>query len=206
MTAEPTQRADEVWTRIIGLFGGDSVKRKYGPNMPAEWRAITAKLNVVELERGMRRLVHSGRDQVPSLPAFVKLCRTIGDDATEEGPRAPALPNPDRWQGDDWDSAGNRHLRAHITRRLHADPRCYGTPASAHAMQAASRAQSPDADASEGFVHNIDRLVAAKIAWAADMRDLAQNGNGTVPPDLQRHCWRDYLETAERDIAAGTAP
>lgn len=203
MTPEQNQRAEEVWARIIGLFGGDAVKRKYGASMPPEWRGIVAKLNAVELDRGMRRLVYSGRDQVPSLPVFVKLCRAIGDDSIDDGPRATALPNPDRWQGDDWDRAANRHLQAHITRRLHADPRCYGAPASGRAMRILSREESPNADASPQFVRNVHRLVAAKKAWAADMRDVAQQGEVSVR--MQRECWGDYIGAAERQIAVDLA-
>ncbi len=203
MTPEQNQRSDEVWARIIGLFGGDSVKRKYGASMPAEWRGIIGILNAVQLDRGMRRLVHSGRDQVPSLPAFVKLCRTIGDDSIDEGPQAPALPNPDAWVGDQWDIAANRHLQAHIAGRIHANPRHYGHPAPSHAMRKLWRDESLSADASPEFIAAIRRLVTAKNAWAEDMRDLAANHpQGIVDPAVQRACWSDYLGAAEREVRA----
>lgn len=211
MTPEQSQRADEVWARIVGLFGGDAVKRKYGPSMPAEWRGIIAKLDAVQLERGMRRLVYSGRDQVPSLPAFVKLCRAVGDDTIDDEPQAPALPNPDRWQGDDWDNAANRHLLAHITRKLAANPAHYGRGASFKALRASEKdlrdlgLDRHSLDATPRFVDNIQRLVGAKNAWAADMRDLAQHGNAVVDLDVQRECWDDYIGGAERQIAANLA-
>lgn len=198
LTPEQQQRGDEVWKRLIGLFGGDAVKRKYGDTMPPEWRAIIAKLNAVELERGMRRLVHSGRDQVPTLPAFVKLCRAVGGDGEfNEGSGAPALPNPARWQGDAWDVAANTHLLAHITRRLKADPRCYGRPASAHAMRTTT---DPNADASPEFIAAVGLLVQAKNTWANDMREIAEDG--AVNADLQRASWNDLIGAAETEIAA----
>jgi hypothetical protein len=196
-------RANEVWASLVGLFGADTLKRKFGPTPPAEWVGTLAKLDARELERGMRRLVHSGRDQVPTLPAFLRLCRAVGDDTIADEPQALALPNPDAWHGDQWDMAANRHLQAHITRRIHADSRCYGAPASAHAMRKLAREHSPNADASPEFVVAVRQLVAAKNAWAADMRDLASaHPDGIVEPAIQRACWSDYLVSAERAIAA----
>lgn len=177
MGPEQTQRADEVWARIIGLFGGDAVKRKYGPAMPTEWRAIIAKLNTVELERGMRRLVHSGRDQVPSLPAFVRLCRTIGhDDAIPDDPPQATVAQltRDGWNGDAWDIAANQHMLKHVIRRTVERRAPYR-------------------------VTDIDALLAAKKLWAQDMRDLAVNGE--VPVEMQKQLWLEYLDGAERQIA-----
>lgn len=194
-------RAAEVWQRFAGLFGADSVKRKFGATPPAEWVGVIGKLDPRELERGMRRLVHSGRDQLPTLPAFVRLCRALADDSINEGPgTARPLPNPETQRGDEWDTAANKHLQAHLTRRLHSDPQCYGRPATSHAMRTMSRERDAAADASPDFVRNVERLIAAKTAWAADMRDLAQNGSVSV--ERQRECWREYIEEAEAEIAA----
>lgn len=202
LTQEQQQRADEVWKRLIGLFGGEAVKRKYGDTMPPEWRGIVAKLNALELERGMRRLVHSGRDQVPTLPAFVKLCRAVGGDGEFNEGRSglPALPNPDRWQGDAWGVAANFHLLAHITRRLKVDSRCYGRPASARGLRTMTDA---NADASPEFVAAVGLLVQAKNTWAKDMREIAEEGG--VDVKLQRASWDDLLGAAETEIAARKA-
>lgn len=172
-------RASEVWRALIGLFGGDSVMRKYGKTMPAEWPGTVGSLNPVELNRGMRRLTRSGRDQVPSVPAFLRMCRAVGEDPDESAP-APSLPRlPSAGRvGSDWDTTANIHLLAHITRRTCRRGAKYS-------------------------YEETQVLVRAKNAWAADMRDQATaRPDGQIPIDFQRECWNDYIEAAEREIAA----
>ena len=65
--------AERLWRHFVGLFGGDAVERKYGKTIPPEWPLVLAKIEPRKLDRGMRRLLHSGRDQVPTLPAFVRM-------------------------------------------------------------------------------------------------------------------------------------
>lgn len=193
-------RTDELWKRFVGMFGGEAVARKFGDAPPAEWVAMIGQLNDYQLERGMRRLLHSGKATVPSLPEFLKLCRTVGGDEEFDGPQRPALSAPDPFQGDAWDMAANRHLLAYIARQLAEDPRRYGRGPSKAAMQVS---KSKNADASPEFVANVGRLVAAKNAWAADMRDIAQNGE--VAEDVQRVVWSDYIGRAEAEIARAHA-
>ena len=193
----PQSRAAELWKHFAGMFGADALKRKFGAIPPEEWVACLSRLQPHELERGMRRLLHSGRDQVPTLPAFLRLCRAVGDDSIDdEAPPLPMLTGRNTPEADPWEVAANRHLLKHITDRIYAAGRPYGRPASAHAMRVMT---TPNADASPEFIRNVHRLVDAKKAWAADMRDLAQNG--PVPITVQRQCWADYIGRAESDIA-----
>lgn len=183
-------RASEVWRRFTGLFGGDAIIRKFGKEIPPEWTSVISKIKDHELDRGMRRLVHSGRDGVPSLPAFVKLCRTIQDDGIEEGPRALALPNPDKWEGDKWDIAANNRLLSYIMRHIVEKTRFFGAPG------------SPEMKA------KTDILVAAKKRWAALMRDWdvdRETGEVLEPPmEDQNISWKGAMESAEAEYPAQT--
>lgn len=146
MQPERIDRAEELWRRFIGMFGGDSVKRKFGTTMPQEWRATVSHLDPRQIDRGLRRLVYSGAEHVPSLPAFLRLCRSL-DDTLDPKP-TPANTLPSHADGFDvWDIAGNRHLLAHILRRT-----------------------------LRGRSVGVDLLVQAKRSWCEDMRDLARNG------------------------------
>ena len=163
-------RTADIWTRFVGMFGGEAVARKFGDAPPAEWVGMVGQLNDYQLERGMRRLVYSGRANVPSLPEFLKLCRTIGND--EEFGETPALPPPqdDGYRGDQWDIAANTHLLAYVVRQIAEGDKRYG-------------------------LEDVARLVDAKRLWSADMRDLARNGE--VPVSMQREVWADYIKRAE---------
>lgn len=184
-------RASEVWRRFTGMFGGDAVQRKFGKDIPPEWTSVLSKLKDFELERGMRRLVHSGRDNVPSLPAFTKLCRTIQDDGVDEGPRPLALPNPDNFKGDKWDIASNLRLMSYIMRHVVEKTRFFGAPNSAE-MKAKT-----------------DVLVAAKKRWAALMRDwdIDRETGEIIEPLIadQDESWRGAMESAEAEIATRKA-
>jgi hypothetical protein len=109
----------------------------------------------------------------------------------------PPAPRDDGFRGDVWTIAANHHLQAHITHRLDEDPRRYGRPASAAAMRAMSRELHPNADASPEFIANVGLLVAAKNAWAADMRQYGEE----APVDVQTQCWNQHAEAAEKEIA-----
>lgn len=180
-------RGNDVWRRFAGLFGGDAIMRKFGKDIPPEWTSVLSKLKDFELDRGMRRLVHSGRDGVPSLPAFVKLCRTIQEDGVEEGPRPIALPNPDNWQGDKWDIAANLRLMSYLMRQVVKRTRVFGAPNSPQMKRAT------------------DILVGYKKRWSALMRDWDVNretGEIIEPPlEDQNASWGGLIESAEAEIA-----
>lgn len=158
-------------------------------------------LNDGQLERGLKRLVFSGKTAPPSLPEFIRFCRAVGTDDFDE-PVLPLLPAPDTFTGDVWDMAANRYLMGHIAKRMSQDPKMYGRPASYAAMKASDEdlrilgLDKHNLDASGEFVDQVHRLVAAKNAWAADMRDLAVNGE--VPPSTQKAVWYDLMNTAEK--------
>jgi hypothetical protein len=174
---------EQVWSRLAGCFG-EGLSRKFGDDPPAEWRSVIAELNDYQLAQGMRRLKHSGKPHPPSLPEFVKLCRTVGHADDVSDVRVPTdqqlLPGPsmDRWQ-----LAGNRRLLGHITRRIPKDPRCY--------------------HGGEGHAANIHTLVAMKNRWVELMQDAATVDG--VPPDEQNQSWRVCMAQAEEIIAAGHA-
>jgi hypothetical protein len=85
-----TDRASALWRSLIELFGIDAVKRKYGDTPPSMWRDAVASLSERELQRGMRRVVSSGKPHVPTLPE---------------------LPSP---QVAPWVVPGNQHLMAYV--------------------------------------------------------------------------------------------
>lgn len=105
--------------------------------------------------------------------------------------------------GDAWEAAANRHLLQHIREQMALNSRRYGRPACYVSLRAS---RSGNGDASPEFIGNVGRLVEAKKAWAADMRDLAANtADGTVPGDLQRSVWKDHIGRAEADIRKASA-
>lgn len=103
--------------------------------------------------------------------------------------------------GDKWDEEASLHLQGYIRRRLSADPQAFGRPASYMGMKTMS---TPNADASPEFVRTVQKLVAVKNLWAADMREIAP-GPEDVAPDVKQAAWEDYIASAEADIAAAVA-
>jgi hypothetical protein len=197
---QTAERATAIWDRLLGCFG-DRLIRKFGKTPPAEWIAAVGFLNQAQLERGLRRLLFGGKSEPPSLPEFMRICRAIGSDDFDEGrPTMPALAGPDTWLGDAWDAAANKYLMGHLATQMQHDSRKYGRPASAKSMQT-RREDSPNGDASPEFVANVGRLRQAKALWAADMRDMATDGE--VPVEIQKAVWKDYIGRAEADIARG---
>lgn len=184
----PQSRANTVWTRFVGMFGGDAVDRKYGLTPPPEWVAMISRLNPFEVDRGLRRLAYSGKAHVPSLPEFTSLCRAVGDDTIEEGPRPlPTLPKPVKDPFDGWDIAGNTRFWKYITRRLTDQPRAWGAPGSTRQAEATRIA------------------VGYKNAWAQDMRDgcTVDPGSGEIaqPSEAeQTSTWINCMGRAEADI------
>lgn len=189
-----------IWDRLLGCFG-DALLRKFGKTPPAEWVGGINMLNDAQLERGLRRLVFGGKGHPPSLPEFVRVCRAIGNDEFEEGrDELPKLTHEDSFKGDAWDMVGNRYLMGHIAKLMKNDPKCLGRTASAKLIQAPLKdlqelgVDLHYLDASGEFVENIKLLVTAKNSWAADMRDIAVNGQ--VPVNDQQTIWRDYMKNA----------
>lgn len=187
-----TDRAPEVWRRLIGLFGGDSVRRKYGDTPPAEWVSVIAKLTDYDLERGMRRLVHSGRGHVPSLPEFAKLCRTVGHaDDVPDAPPGPQLSAPEDSRFDDWGVTANRHLLAYVLKHTVVRTRRYAPD---WTTRGAVVTPGPEA------IRRTAVLVKWKNEWASRMRAAADEKG--VPVEDQRDIWANCMALAEAELDA----
>lgn len=106
-----TDRASETWTALAEMYGG-RLTRDLGESVPETWRRTITGLKDYEIQRGLARLLKGGQASAPSLPQFVKACKTIGDD---DGPSAPnnsnTLPAPDY---DVYHSHGQRCLMKYI--------------------------------------------------------------------------------------------
>lgn len=190
-TDNPSQyRASQLWKRFVGMFGGPAVERKYGLEPPPEWVAMMGRLKDFELDRGVRRLAYNGARDVPSLPQFTSLCRAVGDDGIDEGPRsAVALPNPDTRKYDGWALTANNRFCRYVLDRLMTDPRTWG-PAGSNEQHVSTQIG-----------------VAYKNAWARDMRDAEtadpHTGEMVRPPrEVQDSAWWSCMERMEAEIAA----
>lgn len=116
----PLSRADTLWMALLGMYGGDSVHRRYGTSIPPEWSGAINTLSDLQLQRGLRRLLHSGKPHVPTLPEFIRLARSIGNDPDlgDEAPRPPPMRAlPERVpESELWNRQGNTHLMAYVGR------------------------------------------------------------------------------------------
>lgn len=177
-----------IWDRLLGCFG-ESLLRKFGAEPPEEWAEAIGMLHYHEVGRGMRRLVFGWKGGPPNLPDFIRLCRSIGEDEFDDGPRKlVALPPPDDRKFDGADLSANERLLKYITTRLPANPHAWGLPGSAQQREA------------------VQILVAYKNAWAQDMREW-----GGIDPSTgelvratsaeQDSNWKGCMERAEADIA-----
>lgn len=189
-------RAAEVFRRLIGMFGRDSVARKYGEGIPDEWHAMMLRLNEHQVQRGVRMLAYSGKSHVPSLPEFVKLCRDAEHD--RELSDRPALPNPAAAVGDNWTHSANLHLLGYITREVSAKPQRYGHGPSYEAMTDRARVNDKILDASPEFVACVQVLVSYKNGWAQDMRDESAEASPTI--ERQQAYWAECMARAEAQI------
>lgn len=113
VTASPVE---QLWGRFADMYGGETLKRRYGPTPPEAWREVVNSLPQRELVRAVRRLTHGGNPHLPTLPEFVKLAKGVGEDFESAKPM-DALPNPNSagtW--DPWALKGNEHLMGYVTR------------------------------------------------------------------------------------------
>lgn len=198
---KPDGRATAVWDRLLGCFG-DALLRKFGAEPPQEWVGAIKSLRDPQIERGLRRLLFGWKGPPPSLPDFMRLCRSVGtDEFDEDNSDQLRIAKEDSFRGDIWDMAANRYLMGHIAKRLAATANFYGKPASVSLLRAPAKdlqdlgIDPHYLDASGQMVTQIIKLVAAKKEWAADMRDLAVKGE--VPVEQQQAIWRDYISRAE---------
>lgn len=168
-------RADSLWRRFAGMFGAEALARKYGDSPPPEWRVSLDRLKDFELERGMRRLVYSGKPHIPSLPEFLRLCREVGGDdhASADARQMPPSRQLAQQPVPRWSEQANIHLLGHISRQ--ARKRVY------YATQ-----------------ELIQPLIEAKNAWAEDMREAETEGR--LPADNGREWWDYAIGNAERAV------
>jgi hypothetical protein len=73
------------------MYGADALIRKYGDRPPEEWSRVVNAMRRPEFERGLRRLLHSGKAMIPTLPEFLRLAREVGG---ENDPAQPLLLTP----------------------------------------------------------------------------------------------------------------
>lgn len=143
-----TDRADALWRRLAGMFGAETLARKFGESPPEEWRLSLSRLTDFELQRGLRRLNDSGKGHVPTLPEFLRMCREVGGDYADPVPPSRQISQQPMAR---WEAEGGLHLLGYILRQ------------SRHKVFF-----DPDQTA---------RLVEAKKYWAQNMRELEEEGN-----------------------------
>lgn len=180
-------RANQVWTRFVGMFGGPAVERKFGLTPPPEWVAMMGRLNDFQIDRGIRRLAYNGAKDVPSLPQFTSLCRAVGNDEYDEGPQRIALPAPDTRKFDGCDIQSNFRFLNYVKARFLKEPRAWGAHGSTQLAEATKIA------------------VRYKNAWAQDMREFksADSQTGELIPYTmaeQNLHWDECMRRAESDI------
>lgn len=181
------ERANQVWERLLGCFG-DSLIRKFDETPPPEWVSGIGSLNDHQLAKGMRRLVLSGKTHPPTLPEFLKLCRTIGyTDDVQDTPALPPHPALEGPQMGPWEMLGNRRLMKHITTKI---------PDSSH------RYGDPPIPSNPVFAANVNTLVAFKNRWVELM--LVSATDEGVPIGEQEDCWNGCMKQAE-ELIAGAA-
>lgn len=88
---------------------GSRLTRDFGDSCPETWRRAIEQLKDYEVQRGLARLLRTGAP-TPTLPAFVKACRIIGED---DGPSAPrGLPELPQGNYDMYHAFGQRAMLA----------------------------------------------------------------------------------------------
>lgn len=78
-----------VWSAMTQLFGNSWIT-KHGDTPPPVWKSQLSGLTPEDIKRALRYLVDSGEQHPPSLPYFVKLCRS------NTLPEFKQLPRPER--------------------------------------------------------------------------------------------------------------
>lgn len=172
-------RAEQVWSRLAGCFG-ETLSRKFGDEPPPEWRSAITELNDYQLAQGMRRLKYSGKVHPPSLPEFMKLCRTIGhsDDMSDrvQPSTFPQIAHDDEFDG--WALKANQRLLSFV-------------------LRCATKRRYFD-------VRMTRILVACKNRWADVMR-AAGEGPDVVPLLDQDAAWAATMNMAEQEMVLDAA-
>lgn len=173
-----------------GLFGADALERKFGREIPTEWRGIVERMPIPELERGMRRLVYSGKAHVPTLPEFVKLCKAVGDDAEYGGPKGTAaLPPPAKTVTDAWGAQANLHLLTYVQK--------HHTEFRGGSYWVEDQHKNKNLELRPWLEARTAILVRWKNEWARLMREA---DDADREPQAQRNLWAACMSQAEEEI------
>jgi hypothetical protein len=173
--------AGELWLRFAGMFGAEALSRKYGDRPPEEWVKVVGKLRRPEFERGLRRMLHSGKPHIPTLPEFLRLCREVGgDDPDAPQPlklTAPLQPPPDKILKE-----GGKNLLREILRAAHRWGPARGDRAGRH---------------------EADTLVL--VRWKNEWVRLMRSADEDERESSHRQWWRQCMTAAWAEIE-GPAP
>jgi hypothetical protein len=90
---------------------GSRLTRDFGDSVPDPWKSAIKSLTDSQIQKGLRRLTAAGSASTPTLPGFVKACKTVGDDEGEGRQAASYLPPP---SFDDFHCFGQRALFAFV--------------------------------------------------------------------------------------------
>lgn len=74
---------------------GNRLVRDFGESVPEIWRSAISSLNDHQIAKGLRVLSAHGSGSPPTLPQFMKSCKTIGDEegTPRQAPTYEALPD-----------------------------------------------------------------------------------------------------------------
>lgn len=113
-------RAAVLWERLGGMYGVDSLMRKFGESPPMEWVSALSAMNDAQMQNGLQQLAKAGSAHLPTLPEFLKACR-------ESREFASPIPQVTDSRFDPWDIAANHHFLAYL-RRCWANGRTFTAP------------------------------------------------------------------------------
>ncbi len=187
---ESPDRSGMLWRTLAGLFGADSLERKFGKTPPREWVGLLRTLNDFELQRGLKRLAYCGKGHVPTLPEFLRMAREVGSDIDDNQPRIPQSHRLEARADLRWEREGDTHLRSY----LHTQ----GALGIHYCSDRMRRFPVPRETDHESIAL-IKPLLEAKAAWAEDMRDAEMSGK--LPAENGKAEWLACVRNAEAVIA-----
>lgn len=187
---QATSKANAAWQRLLDSFG-DSLLRKFGDTPPQEWERELTRLTEYQIDRAFRRMNARGLTSPPTLPQFLRLARSVVEE--DDPPQAAPYRALEHAELNRWEAAGTEHLVNYLRRQVAKDLAYFGPTPSVAALR------SPGPLRCAPTLHrNVQRFVAARDAWVADMQDLDKaNGERGVDPALQQATWSDYIQRAE---------
>lgn len=172
--------------------------------MPDVWIAGVGSLSDYEVDRGLRRLMRSGKPHAPSLPEFLRLCREVANDDLDT-PALPALPAPDNFKGDDWTARANllmlKHVLTQASKGVHYS--CVWTRGGhwkGKPYRDEKGVDHPPMPPTQETKDLTQPLVDFKNAWALDMRENAAAGS-ILPTKEQNAQFAECMRRADELVA-----